>query len=372
MRFRPIACSILGLLLLGQAVAFNAGFPNPENLPKTSELPDLRTFRDGSPVETPADWERRRGELRALALHYGYGDLPPAPPNVIVSDPEESSPLGEIATLRTFTIAPNDHPEYKIHCGIWTPDDAPKPCPVIIAIDPVWHEHNWPTAELILKAGFAFAGFVYFDVDDDKGTRTGGLHEAYPDFDGGTLVAWAWGASRLVDALAAAPAIDTNKIAITGHSRTGKAALLAGALDGRFSLVAPHGSGAGGAGSLRITTKGAESLDLITQPDRFHYWFHPRLRAFAGQEGRLPFDVHFLKALVAPRAFLSLEAADDAWANIPGTKATHVAAAAVYDWMGHSDRCEIWYRPGGHDMIAGDWEKLIDFAQNLWANTVPD
>lgn len=357
---------LVGLLLLGQAVAFAQEFPVPESLPRTKGLPDLRTFRDGRPVMTPEHWQRRREELKALSLHYGYGQLPPTPTAMVVTELKEKKAFEGLGTMRTFTLAPSNAPDFKIRCGLWLPARFREPHPVVIAIDPVWHDHVHPTARLLLERGYAFAGFIYFDVDDDKGNRSGGVYDAYPEFDGGTLAAWAWATSRLVDYLASLPEINAEKIGVTGHSRTGKAALLAGALDVRLTLVAPHSSGTGGVGAFRIDEKGAETLELITQPVRFHYWFHPRLRAFAGQEERLPFDVHFLKALVAPRPFLSLEGADYRWGNIPGTDATHAAAKEVFEWMGVGERCELWYRPGGHDTIPEDWEKLLDFADTHW------
>jgi dienelactone hydrolase len=357
---------IIGLLLLGQAVCFAAEFPDPADLPEREGLPDLFTFRDGSKVKTAEDWQRRREELKALALHYGYGELPPTPEKMLVSDAESKEAFDRLATLHTFTLYPSDKPDFKIHCGLWVPTGTNSPWPVIVAIDPVWHDHVHETALKLIRRGYAFAGMVYFDIDDDKGTRTGGIYDAYPDFDGGTLAAWAWAASRLTDYLVTLDDIDAEKIAITGHSRTGKAALLAGALDERFTLVAPHSSGTGGAGALRIDGEGAETMAMITQKDRFHYWFHPRLREFVGQKDRLPFDTHFLKALVAPRGLLSLEAEDDKWANIPGTKATHKAAEKVFAWLGVLENQELWYRPGGHDMVPADWGKMLLFADWLW------
>lgn len=95
---------------------------------------------------------------------------------------------------------------------------------------------------------------------------------------------------------------------------------------------------------------------------RFPHWFSPRLASYIGRENDLPFDQHFVKALVAPRALLSTEALGDLWANPSGTFETHLAARAVYRLPGCEDRIGIWYRAGGHAQGLDDWRALLDFA----------
>ena len=43
------------------------------------ELPDLFTFNDGSRVETPADWPKRRAEIYETAINLQFGTMPPQP-----------------------------------------------------------------------------------------------------------------------------------------------------------------------------------------------------------------------------------------------------------------------------------------------------
>jgi endo-1,4-beta-xylanase len=50
--------------------------------------------------------------------------------------------------------------------------------------------------------------------------------------------------------------LDLRKLVVTGYSRWGKAALLAGMLDERFQLTAPGGSGSGGATPYRYDSYG--------------------------------------------------------------------------------------------------------------------
>jgi hypothetical protein len=162
-----------------------------------------------------------------------------------------------------------------------------------------------------------------------------------------------------VDYLETLPEADKTRIAVTGHSRGGKAALLAGALDERIALTAPNNSGCMGAGCTRVPHDG-ESLERIASV--FPYWFSTRLAEFVGRETRLPFDQHSVKALVAPRALLSTEGLEDRWANPDGAQLTHDAAKPVFDFLGASDKIGIVFRPGGHGHTPEDWTTLLDFA----------
>jgi hypothetical protein len=76
--------------------------------------------------------------------------------------------------------------------------------------------------------------------------------------------------------------------------------------------------------------------------------------------------MHFLLALVAPRALLTTEALDDAWANPPGTQRSHAAAREVFGFLGAQDRLAMHCRPGGHAHSLVDWIALLDFADRLW------
>jgi len=361
-----MACVLHGMIAGTDAGNPVNGFPEADALPELKELPDPFLMQDGTRIKTAADWGKRRRELIDLLLHYEYGHMPPAPIDMAVEDRVERTALDGLAVSREATLVMGPEPRFRMRVGVVLPAKGGPGFPVVVAIDPVWQPHVVPTARQLITRGYAFAGMIYFDIDDDKGGRTQGVYPHYPDADWGTLAAWAWGAMRLADYLCAQKEIDPTRMAITGHSRTGKAALLAGALDERFALVAPHASGTGGAGALRVADKDCETLALITDPKRFYYWFHPRLRTFAGVERRLPIDQHFLKALVAPRAYLSLEARGDQWSNPLGMQQTHQAAEPVFQFLGAGDRIALHERPGGHDMVPDDWDALLDFADHVF------
>jgi hypothetical protein len=337
-------------------------FPGPEQSPVLKELPDPFQMNDGQRVSTQKEWQQRRQEIADMLLHYEYGHPPPRPRSVAVENETVRDACSGQAKAHEFLLRMNGKGGFALHSGVMVPTRGGPRFPVIVAIDSIFQPHAEAKARRFIERGYAVAGFVYHDLDNDKGARTNGVYAHYPDSDGGSLAMWAWGAMRVADYLATRADIDVSRMALTGHSRCGKAALLAGALDERFGLVAPHASGAGGEGSFRIQPKGVETLELITQPTRFHYWFSPRLRQFAGKEDRLPFDQHFLKALVAPRGLLTMIGLADVWANPEGTQQTHLAALPVFAFLNAADRAALWFRPGGHDEEPQDWTALCDYA----------
>jgi len=356
---------VLLAIVCGVAGRARADLPEVADLPVVEGIPDPFLMNDGSRVATREDWARRRAEIAEMIQFYEYGHIPPAPGNVEAKEMRSVPVLDGTARLYRCEIVLGPDHKLRARVSFYVPDGRRGPFPVVLNMSPVMGPGMGRIAQRYIERGYILAGFERHDFDQESADRSDGVHPLYPDYDMATLAAWGWGAQRVVDYLITRDDVDPRYIAITGHSRAGKAALFAGALDERITLVAPAGSGAGGAGSYRILgnlEKESESLDAITDPNRWHYWFHPRLRTFAGKEGRLPFDQHFVKALVAPRALLALEGLSDFWANPFGTQQTTVAAQPVFDFLGASKKNGIYYRPGGHSMTGQDWMALLDYA----------
>ena len=143
---------------------------------------------------------------------------------------------------------------------------------------------RWPI-ERMLARGYAVATFFYGDLFPDR--ADGRALSIQPHlrqrqqarrYIWGAIATWAWGMSRALDALQAMPDIDARRVALIGHSRHGKAALWAGALDERFALVIANNSGKGGA-SLMRRNFGETIRHLVT---RYPHWFAPRYAHYAG------------------------------------------------------------------------------------------
>ena len=110
----------------------------------------------------------------------------------------------------------------------------------------------------IVEKGYAVATFYCGDIQPDRPNVREGMRATLPDSDRPTLgdetatiMWWAWGCHRAVDYLVTDKDIDAKRLAVVGHSRLGKTALLAGAFDDRIAVVIPHQSGCGGAGPSR-------------------------------------------------------------------------------------------------------------------------
>lgn len=326
-----------------------------------AELNDLFRCANGARVRTPADWTQRRNELLSLLLDVEYGQMPPAPPSVRGE---------ELGTQTVGTLGGARHSQYRLVCET-TPafllyidvlvPPGQGPFPVVINGDACWRYVTEEVAQAVLARGNILVQFNRTAIVPDTARygRTTGLYDIYPDGTFGALAAWAWGYHRCVDFLTTLDCVDASKIAITGHSRGGKAVLLAGATDERIAITAPNDSGCGGAGSFCWQGPSSEQLADILKS--FPFWFSPKLPAYIGKEQLLPFDQHALKAAVAPRALLSTEALGDLWANPAGTYQTYAAAREVYRFLGAEDKIGVWYRDGAHFHGLADWSVLLDF-----------
>lgn len=342
-------------------------YPNISALPILDAFPDLFTGLDGQKITTKEEWNGRREELKNLIQYYEYG----FPPDRIE--------LLESRELYTDTILKGKvvYHYIRLYWGtnraiqtslsLYVPIKAARkaPLPVVVTGDRCWYSQANRLPEFV-KRGYILAEFDRTDFDHDDGNRLDGVHPFFPDNDWGTIAAWAWGYSRVIDYLVTLPFISTDKIIVTGHSRGGKTVLLAGALDERIALTVPNGSGTCGTGPLRYHFSG-ETIDDITSQRNFRYWFGPRFEKFRGEEvRRLPFDQHSLIALIAPRAFLSTNALGDTWANPQGTQKAHAAAKEAWDFLGASDKIAIHFRQGGHWHNDEDWNALFDYADHIF------
>ncbi len=408
------------MLFLGFTMAgliFAADFPPPEQLPSRPGLPDPLVLLNGTKVTSKEDWQsKRRPELKELFQHYMYGVLPPKPDNVAFKiERVDPKALGGKATLKEVTISFGPPSTPKLHLLVVVPNQRKGPAPVFLGLnfsgnhtllaDPkirlstVWMperykgvkanratEESRGTAvdvwniEDAIDRGYAVATLYCGDIDPDRADVREGIqpHLAKPgakasDSDWGTIAAWAWGLSRCIDYLATDADIDASKIIVVGHSRLGKVALLAGAMDERIAIAIPHQAGCGGTAPSRGVV-GEQLKDINT---RFPHWFNGNFKKFNQAQDKLPFDQHCLAALMAPRPLLFSNAVDDTWANPGGQFEMLQAADPVYRLLGVEglsaktrpavgtlvdSRLGYFIRAGKHSMNKEDWKIFLDFA----------
>jgi len=385
-----------------------------EKVPKY-ELPELLQLENGGKVENVQQWEKqRRPELIELFASRIYGHTPANKIDVtyeVVTD--NSNAMGGKATARQVRfIFSNGSEKREAILLLYLPNDAKGKVPVFVAYNfkgnhsttnditvlysPMFHlvkepEHSdwvrgnqanrWPY-EMIIDRGYAIATMCYHDIfPDDPKFKERSIIPLFPGYDPQNstpdewqaIGAWAWGSSRIVDFLETQEEIDSNKIAIMGHSRQGKAALWAGAQDERFKVVISNNSGCGGAALFR--REYGETIDIINSS--FPHWFCENFREYNKREQSLPVDQHQLIALIAPRKAYVASAKEDQWADPRGEFLSTYHAGPVYRLYGLStiesnEMAELHtpiirdvgyhIRAGKHDVTEYDWERYMDFA----------
>jgi dienelactone hydrolase len=323
------------------------------------ELPDLFRFKDGTRVQSRADWPRRRAEIAGAIVPVEYGEIPPPVPATTRLELKCSTPdRFDGAESRQYLISIAASPRISFMLDVLIPVGV-GPFPAIVSGDACWPLNDEVPHE-VLARGVILAHFNREQIMPDSSApeEDPSLRRAFPS-DYGALAAWAWGYHRAVDILLTLPEVNPAQIAVTGHSRGGKTALLAAATDERIALVSANQSGCGGAGCFRWQGEKSETLaDILRQ---FPHWFAAGLKDFVGREEALPFDQHSLKALIAPHPLLTTEALGDLWANPEGTWQSHRAACEVYRFLGAEEKIAIRFRHGPHDHALVDWIALLDF-----------
>lgn len=179
---------------------------------------------------------------------------------------------------------------------------------------------------LLIKNGIALATFAESDMDADSTLlRDIGIRSLYQQ-DWGALSAWAWGLSEAANEL---KKMGFSKVFATGHSRRGKAALLATAMNQNIDGVFVNQSGLGGTASLRQTTfresaklmtHGSFLYPLIGDEKSLEHFFTKKFKDLSRNPESLPFDAHHLMALVAPRVLVDFQGSRDFWSGPQSAK----------------------------------------------------
>ncbi len=175
-----------------------------------------------------------------------------------------------------------------------------------------------------------------------------------PD-DWGVLRAWAWGASKVLDYLETDKAVNAKEVGLEGHSRWGKATIVAMAYDQRFAIAYVSSSGEGGAKMHRRNW--GELVENVAANSEYH-WMAGNFMKYAGplNWNDMPVDSHELVAMCAPRpVFLSAGATNgDGWVDAKGTFLAGAYAGSVYKLLGKKDMGTVEFPAIETALIDGD------------------
>jgi hypothetical protein len=332
----------------GGAACAPPPLPPLEQLPAIESLPDPFLSASGRRITSRAEWACRRAEISAQVQEYELGPKPPRPSLVTgaIANEQLTVTTGEPGRTVSFSV------------GITRPANTSGPVPGLIvigrsALSPVFASHG---AAVITFDNNAM-GAQGNKKEGDTYTNTRGqgtFYELYgKDHPASSMMAWAWGVSRIIDALAATPeaGIDVGRLAVSGCSRNGKGALVVGAFDERIALTVPQESGAGGSASWRISQaqmdeyratvnpnpSGGQGVQTLLHASGEQPWFRASFGQFGTTQShvhRLPFDHHMVLGLVAPRALFVIDNTDMTWLGDQSSFTDSVAAAEIWTALG--------------------------------------
>ena len=345
------------------------------NIPEI--LPASFNFKNGV-----ASFEEKKKKIIKMLEENEYGVMPKKPEHLsveIVSVDEIFCAGKATLTNLKFTVT-LENGEFSFPVVSVIPKSQNKvPAFVHIAFRDAVPD-KYMASEEIVDSGFAVFSFCYKDItSDDVNFRNGLSKLLSPKRRGmtapGKIAMWAWTAMRVMDYVETLDTIDTDNVAVIGHSRLGKTALLTGAYDNRFKYVISNDSGCSGAAVTR--GKGGENIaSIITN---FPHWFCPRYKKYASNEDALPYDQHFLLAASLPRHVLIGSAEKDHWADpksefisaylagevcekiygVPGL--VHGGKTPIEPCVLNEGRIHYHMRLGYHYLSREDWNNYIQY-----------
>jgi hypothetical protein len=386
---------------------YNEALANPY-----PNLPDPLTLKNGKKVTSRDMWvKERRPEILEDFEREIYGRTPRNTPKVTWAVTSKAEGMnGDVPIVTKQLVGHVDNASFpaitvNIQLTLVTPANAKGAVPIMMqfgaapgagrggapaggrgAQGPDWRQQ-------LLAKGWGYANLNPGSIQADNGAGLtsgviGLVNEGQPRKldDWGALKAWAWGASRALDYFETDKDVDAKQVGLEGHSRYGKATIVAMAFDERFAIAYVSSSGAGGAKLNR--RKYGELVENVLAANEYH-WMAGNFFKYGGHWDDMPVDTHELVALIAPRpVFLGagkgpdtnpdgsivapLDAngapravINDAWVDAKGTFLAGVGAGPVYKLLGKKDLGATEFPPIETTLISGD----IGFRQHSGGHT---
>lgn len=319
--------------------------PSASGLPSIAALPDPFKKIDGTRMTKKSEWTCRREEIGAQLEKYVYGEKPRNPEKVVGS-----------MSGNTLTVTVTDKGKTASFTVTISKPAGTGPFAAVIGYGGGNLGNSYSSLPV---ATINFTPFTL--ASEGSGRGKGVFYDLYGSNHAASgLMAQAWGVSRIIDALASTPAagIDPRKIAVTGCSRYGKGAVVAGAFDQRIKVTIPQESGSGGVSAWRIVATLSDAQPIASTHDEA-YWTRSDFKSnFANAPGKLPIDNHQMAAMIAPNALLVIDNSI-AWLGPKAGYGSTIAAKEVFTALGAGEA--VTYSSVGSHAHCG-----LPASQNHW------
>jgi hypothetical protein len=301
-----------------------------QNLTQYSDLISIHSLpnpflnQEGNLLIKKSDWLCRRQEVGYQAQEFSLGIKPPKPQSV----------RSELKGNQLRVIIEHQGKTTEFTAEISWPKTGQAPYPAIIGIG-----GSWINNEELLNQGIAIIKFPNNEIAEQLNSSSRGKGKFFDlygqDHSAGALIAWAWGVSRLIDGieLSAKDQINPQRLGVTGCSRNGKGALVAGAFDQRIRLTIPQESGSGGSTTWRVSEMQlarGQNVQTLRQIVQENVWFTDSFKQFGESVNKLPFDQHLILGMVAPRPLLLVENTSMEWLGNESTYMSALAAQSIW------------------------------------------
>ncbi|MDO3388232.1 dockerin-like protein [Gilvimarinus sp. SDUM040013] len=347
-RLRRLLVSAAGLCAISLPTLTHAA-PSCDNfraksfdqLSTTEALPNPFVFADGGAVIRSSDWYCRRQETAQQIQRWIYGEKEPAPKQI----------TGEVNAQSVTVKIIDNGKRIAFTAEITLPNTGDPPYPAMIGIG-----RSFLDNQALLDRGIALINFPNNELGQQDGGHSRGKGKFYAlygeNHSAASTMAWAWGVSRLIDALELTQGhrIDTQHLGVTGCSRNGKGALVTGAFDERIALSIIQESGSGGSAAWRVSDAqlaSGQNVQTARQIVTENTWLREDFTQFSESVSKLPVDNHQLMGLVAPRGLLLLENTGMEWLGNESAYTSALAAREIYFALGAEENMGIT-QVGGH------------------------
>ncbi|MDN3270188.1 cellulose binding domain-containing protein [Streptomyces sp. MA15] len=320
--------------------------PPPGSTASRAKLPDPFLRANGTRVSTREDWRCRRAEIRELAERHVYGDKPARPDSV----------TGTVSRTGITVQVSHQGRSAGFTAGVELPSGN-GPFPAVVVLGGLGAD-----TAAIKNAGAAVISLDPYALGREGTSRSakqGAFYTLYGSSSPtGLLMAWSWGVSRVIDVIEQSDGgvLRADATGVTGCSRFGKGAFVAGAFDQRIALTMPIESGSGGTGAFRGIPQesGAQPLSSAysEQP-----WLGDAFGSFTGSPANLPVDTHQIVGMIAPRGLLIMENPHIDWLGARSGSLAALGGAEVYRALGAGGNISYWsdVQDGTHCAARSEW-----------------